>query len=272
MAKQLGAVAKNLQEYSGVALNTGIVAVTGAVEQLTTLAVYRCPCVSVSELGPNCTDVTIAESGRCSNLLNLGYGLSFIIAPAIGLFLFGMVSNPKMWKILTGCSRKFKRRLHELQTILAVLALVAAKAIIAPITWVAFALLDGRFLACAITPLPYDVELPTSEYATCEKVAIAKTIYNSDAYHDKRSFSQFVGWVIVAGLAVIGVIVYSVTQCRSPLTYYHAKYYKLYRSHEENEVTDEMNKKVGSFLSCLCCYFPSYLAFASKSVVLIVNL
>ncbi|XP_076824774.1 calcium homeostasis modulator protein 6-like [Clavelina lepadiformis] len=243
MAKQLGTLAKTLKDYSGVIASTGIVAVTGAIEQLVTLASYRCPCVSLAELGPNCTDVLLTESGRCSNLLNIGYGLSFIIAPAIGLFLFGMVSNPKMWKTCTGFINKIKRFKRDWVEILKTVSQIAAKATIAPITWVAIALLDGRFLACAITPLPYDIGRPTSQYDNCEKVAIASKVYNSDDYLDKRSFSQVVGWILVSVLAIAGMIAYTVVQCVSPLTYYHAKYYKLYRAHEENEFNDEMNKK-----------------------------
>lgn len=68
----------------------------------------------------------------------------------------------------------------------------------------------------------------------------------SDAYRDNRSFSQIIGWILLGVTATLGLCMYAVSRCCHPLTYYHAKYYDLYRMHEENEFDDEMNKKVSN--------------------------
>ncbi|XP_002129702.3 calcium homeostasis modulator protein 6-like [Ciona intestinalis] len=245
MAKQLGEIAKKTQglsDYAGTAVNTGIVAVTAGIEQLTTLAAYRCPCVSLAKLG-NCTPVNIAGNPSCSQLLNYGYGMSFIIAPAIGLLVFGMASNPKLWKSVTGIIKKTKSERREANEICWTIGGVIGQALYAPITWVAIALLDGRYYACATTSLPYDVERPSASYKSCEAVAISKIVYTSSAFNDNRSFSQLLGWIIIAVFLIVGMFVYCLSQCTFPLTYYHAKYYLLYRTAEEAEFTDEMQKK-----------------------------
>nr|CAB3244492.1 protein FAM26F-like [Phallusia mammillata] len=240
MAKQLGELVKKAGDYAGTAANTGIALATAGIEQLTTLAVYRCPCVTSKELGCNITQI---GSPKCVHFLNLGYGLSFIIAPAIALFVFGMISNPKMWKLLTGCNHKQRRKKPTWTYFLWTLTEVSAAAMIAPVTWVAIALLDGRFYACAVTAFPYDVEHALATYPTCEAVAAAKTFYTSDSFNDNRSFSQFLGWVVISGCLIVGLFLFGYTQCSSPLTYYHAKYYRLYKGSEEAEFDDEMSKK-----------------------------
>lgn len=84
------------------------------------------------------------------------------------------------------------------------------------------------------------------------KTAAAKT---SDTYKDNRSFSQVLGWVVLACFIVIGIIIYTATQCTMPLTYYHAKYFKFYRAAEEAEFDDEMKQKVSAVLTAFHNYF-----------------
>jgi len=176
MAKQLGTIAKTAQkftlgDYTGTAINSGIVAVTTGIEQLTTLATYRCPCVSRAQVS-NCTNVQSLSSVRCAVLLNYFYGLSFIIVPAIGLFVFGMVSNPRMWKSLTGICNKPKDTRRSWSQACSTFVGISGKAFIAPVTWVVVALLDGRYYACAATALPYDVDRVSATYKNCEVVSL----------------------------------------------------------------------------------------------------
>ena len=170
MAKQLkGIYSSAIGKYGGATTKTGIVAATTGIEQLTTLAAYRCPCVTRAELG-NCSANAIG-SGACSQRLNLGYGLSFMLAPAAVLFFFGLASNPKMWKSFTGCSKKTKELRREQIDITWTVLGVIGMSVIAPITWISIALLDGRFYACAVTSLPYDVERTGASFANCEAVS-----------------------------------------------------------------------------------------------------
>jgi len=139
--------------------------------------------------------------------MNEGYGVAFIAAPAIALLLFGMVINPKLWKVLTSCvkQRKAKKlaakssptrqaatsrqevRLQQCgpgqetpededddscRDMTWAFVKTFAMATIAPITWVAVAFLDGQFYACASTPLPYYLTSTNGTQMSCAEVKI----------------------------------------------------------------------------------------------------
>ena len=173
MAAQAKALYKTLKEYSGTISNSAIILGTTGVQQLTTLAVYRCPCVDPSVLGPGCE---ISSSGAdrtpdCLQQLNYGYGLSYIIAPAIALYIFSIAASPNLWKSITGCigkSAEFRRATTDASW---TLLTIFSQGLISPITWVCIALIDGRYLACSLTILPYDVG-PSRTYNTCNAVSI----------------------------------------------------------------------------------------------------
>ena len=74
----------------------------------------------------------------------------------------------------------------------------------------------------------------------------------SNAFNESRTLSQLLGAIIIAFLLVVGFVAYCFARCSFPLTYYHAKYYHLYREMEESEFNDEMRAKViVSFCSVL---------------------
>jgi len=52
------------------------------------------------------------------------------------------------------------------------------------------------------------------------------------------------GWISIAVGLAVGFTLYAMMECTSPLTYYHRKFYKLYREQEEAEFDDEMKQKV----------------------------
>ena len=166
---QFGDFAKVVREYSTVIGSSTVVFATVGVEQITAVTIYRCPCVDPSTLATIC--VNFSEfSPSCTAPLNLAYGLSLILTPALALFLIGIIINPNTWKTLTGCLQKspqYKKKSTDLSW---TLALVFARALISPLAWICIALLDGAYLACALTHLPYDVGKEDSLYMTCEKV------------------------------------------------------------------------------------------------------
>jgi len=49
VSKELGRLYKGLKDYAGTVANTSVVLITGGVEQLTSAAIYRCPCVELSQ-------------------------------------------------------------------------------------------------------------------------------------------------------------------------------------------------------------------------------
>lgn len=236
--------AKTLKEFKGTALNTSIAVMTIIVEEILNRTVYYCPCVELSEL--NCGVVLSSNSANssaaCTFLTNRYYGLSFIIAPTIALFLLMSASSPKLWKTWTGCCKKNVDAKRPFQMIIWTLSEIFGRALIAPITWLCFALLDGKYYACASTPLPYPVDI-SSTYKSCSEVVKSSTPTMSDAYRDNRSLSQIYGWIAIACAVFVGFTAYAISRCIYPLTYYHAKYFKLYRDFEESEFDDEMKKK-----------------------------
>ena len=168
---QLTKVTKGLKDYAGTATNVIIVLGTTGIEQITTVVVYRCPCVEPSQLGPGCNETNF--SFQCSRTLNYSYGFAFIFAPAVAFYIFSVAASPKMWKVLTGCGGKAAK--HKLGTLSATWTIfsILIGAFVSPVTWVCIALIDGRFLACAITPLPY--LLGTSRQPSCEDVSKLKS-------------------------------------------------------------------------------------------------
>lgn len=109
--------------YSAVSL------LTAASEHIFSSVVFKCPC----------------NSG------NMVYGSFFLLMPAFILLLLGYMVNIRMWRQLTGsCSREKECSLlgtcaHFCQ----VLVPVTARALVAPLTWMAVALLGANFYECA---------------------------------------------------------------------------------------------------------------------------
>ena len=169
MGQQIANFLKGLKDYAGTAANTGIVLATGGIQQIATVALYRCPCVEPSLLAPGC-DKTMS-SLSCTRLLNVSYGFFFIFAPAFALFTFSISASPKLWKIITGCCKKEKKNVEDFQTVSSTFAIISIRSLVSPATWVIIALLDGRYLACASTPLPYLIGT-NGRYATCEDVSL----------------------------------------------------------------------------------------------------
>ena len=169
MASTFTALYKSLKDYTGTISNSVIVLATTGLQQLTTLAVYRCPCVEPSNLGEDCENQSAERASTCFQRLNFNYGLAYIIAPAIALYLFSIAASPNFWKSITGCvgkSAQYKRATTDASwTLLAIFS----QAVVAPVTWVCIALIDGRYLACSITIQPYDIG-PEGKYSSCNQV------------------------------------------------------------------------------------------------------
>lgn len=121
----------NLKHYS--VLGYGLVtALTAGLERIFSTTVFQCPC--------NAT-------------WNLAYGLVFLLVPALALFLLGYLLSARTWRLLTGCCAPDLctctcRGAGALRGIL-VFAQLSGTAAVAPLTWVAVALLGGDFYECA---------------------------------------------------------------------------------------------------------------------------
>lgn len=104
---------------------------TAGSEHIFSSVVFKCPC----------------NSG------NMLYGSSFLLAPAFGLLLLGYMVSARTWRLFTGtCSpeKHFQRSPRgACASFCQLLVLMTAKASVAPLTWIAVALLGADFYECA---------------------------------------------------------------------------------------------------------------------------
>ncbi|NIG58608.1 hypothetical protein BU61_5846 [Pontoporia blainvillei] len=106
--------------------------------------------VSLLTVGGERTFSTAVFQCPCSAAWNLPYGLVFLLVPALALFLLGYVLSASTWRLLTGCCAPGART--ECGAALRgalVCAQLSAAAAVAPLTWVAVALLGGSSYECA---------------------------------------------------------------------------------------------------------------------------
>lgn len=120
----------DLQSKHRSALGYGLVTLlTAGGEKIFSEVVFQCPCTAT---------------------WNLPYGLVFLLVPALALFLLGYALSARTWRLLTGCCcgsarcSSWRRRAF-------VCAQLSATAALAPLTWVAVALLEGSFYQCAVS-------------------------------------------------------------------------------------------------------------------------
>lgn len=118
----------NEQSYLGYGIVTLI---TFGGEKIFSIVVFSCPC----------------------SHLNFLYGFVFLLVPALALLLLGYILSKKTWKLFTGfCLYKAKlccwKRL--VATSIAFIQ-ISTTALVAPSSWIAFALLNGRYFECAMT-------------------------------------------------------------------------------------------------------------------------
>ena len=155
--------------YKYTVFNAVAVLFTSGIQQITTLVTFKCPCVDPIQLPENCKNTTEHRSIRCMTLLNYFYGMSFIIAPAVGFFVFGLVLKQKLWKAVTGHRYKDKTEKLERSKYYGTILTAMIKSLIYPASWISAALLDGDFLACALTSMPYDLQ---NSYSSCWNVSL----------------------------------------------------------------------------------------------------
>uniref|UniRef100_A0A8C8SWP3 Uncharacterized protein n=1 Tax=Pelusios castaneus TaxID=367368 RepID=A0A8C8SWP3_9SAUR len=103
--------------YSAVSL------LTAGSEHLFSVMVFQCPC----------------------NSWNMVYGSVFLLVAALILFLLGFLLNTSTWRLLTGCCTNRRSCWDYVK----VTGLVAVSAAVAPLTWIAVALLGANFYECA---------------------------------------------------------------------------------------------------------------------------
>ncbi|XP_074046335.1 calcium homeostasis modulator protein 6 [Macrotis lagotis] len=192
----------------------------------------------------------------CSAIWNLPYSLVFLLVPALILFLLGCLLSTSAKKFMTGCCapREVEEESSEDGPGLCVstamcchFTLVTA---LAPITWIAVALLGGGFYECAASGSMWvsrllcpDQEVACSEQlpqVPCQK---AKSEKVQELLKELKAHSQVAGWILIALVVIALLISTSVTRCRSPVNFLHLKFWKLYGKKEEEVFMNEAKKQ-----------------------------
>lgn len=86
----------------------------------------------------------------CSPGRNYYYGIAAIGAPALALFVVGVMLNKRTWDLVSEC-RLRKLRKVSTAAAFAVLGSILGRAIVAPITWTILSLLQGLAYTCALS-------------------------------------------------------------------------------------------------------------------------
>ncbi|NXX88278.1 CAHM6 protein, partial [Centropus bengalensis] len=202
--------------YSTVSL------LTAAIEQIFSSVVFKCPC----------------NSG------NMLYGSTFLLMPAFILFLLGYMVNTRIWRLLTGgCPQENHSSCSPRGTCTQyclVLAVVTARALVAPLTWIAVALLSASFYECAASGSSLMEDFMCKDKGQeCHKLLVkipcdeklSKSI--TDEHLSLQAQSQLIGWLLIASIMTAALIAKCISHCNSPARYLQLKFFKTYSEKEQ---------------------------------------
>lgn len=220
-----------------------VTALTAGLERIFSTVVFQCP---------------------CSATWNLAYGLVFLLVPALALFLLGYLLSPRTWRLLTGCCAPGSCTCscgEGLRGVL-VFAQLSGKAAVAPLTWLAVALLGGDFYECAASGTQILVPRLCSGHRDPNCATLLPLVPCGDKQAEglmdlKKNFkaqSQIVGWILIAAVIVGLVIFVSITRCRSPVSVLQLKFWKIYLAQEQkifkNQATEHATKLAENSVKC----------------------
>ncbi|KAM7240333.1 hypothetical protein CapIbe_008239 [Capra ibex] len=177
----------------------------------------------------------------CSAAWNLPYGLVFLLVPALALFLLGYVLSARTWRLLTGCcARGCGAGLRGAL----VCAQISATAAVAPLTWVAVALLGGAFYECAASGSGVlarylcvgrdprcAAQLPLVPCQQAQAPDVKQL--QKELHRELTAQSQVLGWILIAIVIIVPLIFTSINRCRSPVSYMQLKFWEIYLQQEQ---------------------------------------
>ncbi|NWI43676.1 CAHM6 protein, partial [Picathartes gymnocephalus] len=200
---------------------------TAASEHIFSSVVFKCPC----------------NSG------NMLYGSSFLLVPAFILLLLSYMVNARTWRLLTGKCSPEKQDKHlqcspcgTCARLCQLLVPMTAKALVAPLTWIAVALLGANFYECAASGSSLTKLLFCKDNGTdcqnqlfkmpCDEELSANI---SSEWLSLQAQSQLIGWFLIASIMAVALISTCVSRCCSPVSYLQLKFWKIY-SKKEHEL------------------------------------
>ncbi|NXG19178.1 CAHM6 protein, partial [Grallaria varia] len=191
---------------------------TAASEYIFSSVVFKCPC----------------NSG------NMLYGSAFLIVPAFILLLLGYMVNARTWRLLTGSCPPEKccdcSPWGTCARYCQVLVPVTARALVAPFTWIAVALLRANFYECAASGNSLIKSLVCKDQGEeCQnllfKIPCDEKL--SSEFLSLQAQSQLIGWFLIAGIMTVALISTCVSRCCSPVSYLQLKFWKIYSKKEQ---------------------------------------
>ncbi|XP_003781885.1 calcium homeostasis modulator protein 6 [Otolemur garnettii] len=179
----------------------------------------------------------------CTAAWNLWYSLAFLLVPALALLFLGLLLNARPWRTLTGCCQSkasstgaSKRNTNTV----CVCCEVTAAVLLAPLTWVAVALLGGAFYECGASGIAAlagslcsgrhqncTTQLPL---VPCDKATESDV---QDLLKTLKAQSQVAGWSLIAFVITIFMIATCISRCLSPVSFQQRKFWKIYLEEEQ---------------------------------------
>ncbi|XP_074121519.1 calcium homeostasis modulator protein 4 [Sminthopsis crassicaudata] len=216
-------------QKSGTFINTLIAALTICGQQLFSSFTFNCPC----------------QPGN-----NFYYGSAFLIIPALILLIVGYALRSQTWMMTkeSCCSSSpHLRSVNSLQRKLACLTFfsITGRALVAPLTWLAVALLTGTHYECAASEFAsveqYNVfnnfsdperQEILAEFPCFEQIPPDMLMVRNEVALQLRYQSQMLGWTLIAVATLVAFLSCCLARCCSPLTSLQHYYWS---THVRNE-------------------------------------
>ncbi|KAM9005419.1 calcium homeostasis modulator protein 6-like isoform 1-T1 [Sarcophilus harrisii] len=176
----------------------------------------------------------------CSATWNFPYSLVFLLVPALILFLLSCLLSTRAKRLMTGCCATGQEDYESrdgpgLCASMAMCCHFILAAAVAPITWIAVALLGGGFYECAASGSTWASRLlcPDQEASCSEQLPQVpcqneKSEQVQDLLKELKVHSQMAGWLLIGLLMIIFLIFTFIIRCQSSLTIFHNTFKKEY--------------------------------------------
>ncbi|XP_067305702.1 calcium homeostasis modulator protein 6 [Pseudorasbora parva] len=210
-------------------LGFGLIAlITAGGEHVFSVFAFKCPC----------------------NDWNFIYGNVCLLVPAVALLILSYMLSNKTWKLFTGlCLRKSKLcRFNYAFGFLCVFLQITMTAMVAPLSWIAVALLKGVYFECSMTGANVTLfrrHLCNEKYPHC-RTELEKFPCDGTAIPQSeraavlsiiRAESQVLGWILIASVMMFTFLLTCMARCYSPISYMQLRFWRMY-TQKESEFLD----------------------------------
>ncbi|XP_062850853.1 calcium homeostasis modulator protein 2-like [Trichomycterus rosablanca] len=190
----------------------------------------------------------------CSSQRNYLYGLAAIGAPALALFLIGIMLNRNTWDLVSEC-RIRKCRKFSMASAFSLLGSILGRAAVAPVTWSVISLLRGEAYLCALSEFvdPQSLEnFPSIQSQNvmaqfpCKDVPAELLRFWGQIERRLKYESQLLGWLIIAVISLTVFLMLCLKRCCSPLGHQQEAYWSSYRANESSifQRTADVHSKI----------------------------